>query len=377
MRIIDYGRPANGPAGRKIARLALVAAAIVLLFIFSGVAKPGVGEAHNVGGFCSGFVNESDLINDLDCRQTFVYDPGVGQLLSRTQLLSETSFWTSSGTFPLNGLPPTTWERPGFSNNFLWYSSVTSLTFNSGDTRRWTSCNRDPYSSGWAQPFGGPTHIGNLCPAPFQLPHGTVRGDFANNVTLSAFEFGGDYIIRACANFNPGPKATPIPTIGGDSFDDTDGNHVWDGGEPALPGVTFRLRRVSSLVGQASGIVATTTTGGSGSFEFALNGHGPGTYNIEEIVPLGMVATTPATKMIDIGFGVRDQAFDAGGFGSKAGAVGGVAELEEASVSSVEGNGPASVLLTGAELAVMVGAAGMLVVISWLAWLVGRRRVGS
>ncbi len=117
--------------------------------------------------------------------------------------------------------------------------------------------------------------IGNLVPGtytarvdPSSLPAGVVQTydlagalDHAATFSLSATQ------ARTDVDFGYAPGAT----IGDFVWEDTDGDGVQDGGEPGLAGVGVTLYRASD-----DAIVATTTTAGDGSYEFA--GLAPGTY---------------------------------------------------------------------------------------------------
>jgi protocatechuate 3,4-dioxygenase beta subunit len=75
--------------------------------------------------------------------------------------------------------------------------------------------------------------------------------------------------------------------IFGYKFDDLNGNGIWDEGEPGVPGVTISLE---GTTGMGDTVSDSTTTDGSGCFEFI--DLAPGTYWVNETVPVGSVAST-------------------------------------------------------------------------------------
>jgi hypothetical protein len=83
---------------------------------------------------------EDELRNETqpECRGTFVYDPGVGNLMSRAQLLANASYFISQG-WPVN---------------FLWYAPETTKSISTTDAVQWSSC-----------PWGTSPHSGSVCPS--------------------------------------------------------------------------------------------------------------------------------------------------------------------------------------------------------------------
>ena len=107
-------------------------------------------------------------------------------------------------------------------------------------------------------------------------------------------------------------------SIGGQAFDDLDGDGVEDPGEPGLDGVTIQLD-----TGANGSVDATATTAGGGLYSFT--GLGPGTYRVRQVVPAGRTQTTAnpadvvaasATDVSGVDFGsfagaaISGQAFD-------------------------------------------------------------------
>ena len=135
--------------------------------------------------------------------------------------------------------------------------------------------------------------------------------------------WGDDWISLVCGNslVRIGID-TPIPTIPIDKFIDENRNGVIDAGDvttgPKVTGVDFEIWRTSSpaWVGQTTGHVATVTTNGNGDAVFRLDGHGPGTYEIREVVPSGSIPTTAAVRTVVVGAGIGDKTFPVQRFGN-------------------------------------------------------------
>jgi len=243
------------------------------------------------------YQTQAELANDPqpECRGTFVFDPGLGNYMSRSQLLANASYFVSQG----------------WSMNFLWYAPETTTSVSTSNGVTWGACQ-----------YGTSPHPGATCPvSPLDyhrvtstVPYGYTNGVFAQGVTLNTWAFEGAFIARVCANFTQA-KTTPVPSISGHKFNDLDGDGYWDAGEPALSGWTIRVRRTSSLVGQSSGVICEMQTNASGYYSCPLNGHGPGTYAIEEITQSGWTQTRSPSP-VSVGFGVGNQVFGNNDFGN-------------------------------------------------------------
>ncbi|HET9658413.1 MAG TPA: SdrD B-like domain-containing protein [Kineosporiaceae bacterium] len=168
------------------------------------------------------------------------------------------------------------------------------------------------------------TPVGVFC-AWSRVASGGLRGNWSQSpVTLSTFSFGGAMIFRACGNWGPaGPVLrpgsaafpSPVPHVRTSKFHDLDRDGVPDPGEEPLSGVTFRLVRESSLVGQPAQTVASTQSDSSGVVDFALDGQGPGRYYVQEDVPGGWTRTTADRQYVDVPFGIGADTLRAGDFG--------------------------------------------------------------
>jgi hypothetical protein len=255
-------------------------ASAALLVVLAVVALADPASAHHGRKYHT----ESDMVNDTDTfdRSTFVLDPGVGQLASRGLLLANAGLY----------------QHFGFSSNFLWYAPATERVVDAGE--RWASCTAG-------------THVGGACPiASVQTDAShTINSTFGGSVNMHLFEYGGAFIARGCGNFSTGGTAPePVPTITGVKFRDADRDGVQDPGESSLAGWAIRITRTHSDVGQATGVVAERTTGSNGRYSFSLDGHGPGTYRVEELTQAGWQAYTPASRDIAVGFGVADHVYE-------------------------------------------------------------------
>ncbi len=72
--------------------------------------------------------------------------------------------------------------------------------------------------------------------------------------------------------------------LGGNVFEDVNGDGTRNSGEPGLSGWTI------NLINSANTVVATATTDASGNYSF--NNVGPGAYTVEEVVQPGYSAST-------------------------------------------------------------------------------------
>lgn len=262
----------------KRSRAAMLAGLLVVLAVVV-VGTAGPAAAHHGRKYHT----ESDMVNDTDAfdRSTFVLDPGVGQLADRGDLLANAGLY----------------QDFGFSRNFLWYAPATERVVDGG--ARWATC------------VGG-HHVGGACPTDrvqTDASH-TVGHTFGGSTNLHLFEYGGAFIARGCGNFSTGaPVPQPVPRIVGAKFRDADRDGVEDVGEVRLPGWQVRITRVRSDAGQGTGLVAQVATDAAGRYALALDGHGPGVYRVEEVVPAGWQAYTPASQDVTVGFGVADHTY--------------------------------------------------------------------
>jgi hypothetical protein len=218
------------------------------------------------------------------CRDTWLVDPGRGNILTRSDLVRAHDLYGSHG----------------FSLPWLWYAEESTVSFPGQYPQRWTSC-----------PSGVP-HVDGVCAATGQLPDNQLTANFTHTpVVMTVWQHNGNFISAVCGNYGvpAGPVDTPSPKVKVHKFDDLNGNQIQDAGEPSLAGWTFQLVRQTSLFNdQDSGLAGTATTDANGDLTFPLSdlGAGPGTYVVQE-VPQDDWAPTAAPSQP---FVVRDGAGD-------------------------------------------------------------------
>ena len=201
-------------------------------------------------------------------RNTFVVDPGVGNWLTRAQLLDHASFYGGRG----------------FDRDFLTWAPETHVTPGSGT--EWARC-------------GMATMSTVLCPDgslhDFNLVRASVTGG-----DLTVLGYGGAFISLVCGNHSRNGAAVPPPTISGVKYEDVDGDGARQASEPLLADWSIKLL----FNGQH---VASTTTDGSGRYSFTLSAQrypqlSAGTYAVEEELKPGWVQSD-APSSIHIGTG--------------------------------------------------------------------------
>ena len=189
-----------------------------------------------------------------------------------------------------------------FTENFLWYAPRTTMTVGASDSRHWTACNVNIAPGGTCDPF--------------DIQSGLISNAFTGQVELNIIGDETHFIALACGNhsIDVGPPPIPIPEIGVFKFQDTNRNGSHDPGEPPMAGVEFRAGRQSSLVGQPNEAFPDMTTGPDGRITIPLNGHGPGTYYFEEIVPAGFdLTTSPVRHTVEVPFGAESDVYQGAG----------------------------------------------------------------
>jgi SdrD B-like domain len=202
-------------------------------------------------------------------RETFVYDPGEGNDISREAFVQA----------PLAGY----YEGVGFDANFLtWAPKEKEKDLG---TAEWSGCG--------AEPNPEPCPVGSL-------HYRAVNADVATG-RITVLYWNGAFISTVCGNFNRGAGKGPTPTISGVKYEDLNGNGKRDPGEPGLSGWTIKLRYEGKEV-------ASTTTASDGSYSFHLDADhlpiGAGSYQVEEVLKPGWVASqTPGTVNVPLGAG--------------------------------------------------------------------------
>jgi SdrD B-like domain len=212
-------------------------------------------------------------------RDTFVYDPGVGNEIPRDAFVQA----------PLAGY----YESAGFDANFLTWAPVQQIFV---PNALWASCVNHP-------------HI-EPCPLPL-VHYDPVNGGVASGV-ITALNWNGAFIAKVCGNFTPGGGAGPIPQITGVKYEDLNGNGSRDPGEPGLAGWTTKLL----YEGKA---VASTTTASDGSYSFQLDADhlpiGAGNYQVEEVQQPGWFASqTPGP--VNVPLEAENKTFPGNDFGN-------------------------------------------------------------
>lgn len=257
----------------------------------------------------SSFATQAQLMMKEDGCRYFASDPGFNKLLdgddsNRSQLLS-----TDRRQLYIDN---------DFTDNFLWYSREDTLTFSEANDPQWTGCDR-------------PNPVGETCANvvtaganPYSVFNSLAGAKTENggsgSVDLDVFVYGDMWIARVCGNWKAFTEPTkPVPLIPIEKFEDANRNGVRDPGEGPVAGVEFKIRRISSRVGQDPGAVPTAQpiiTNAAGEAAFLLDGHGPGTYEIIEVVPADSIATTPTTRTVEVDFGIEDKQLDHVEFGN-------------------------------------------------------------
>ncbi|MGE5280717.1 MAG: SdrD B-like domain-containing protein [Chloroflexota bacterium] len=214
-------------------------------------------------------------------RDTFVYNPGVGDEIHREEFVQS----------PLFGYYMQ--KEVGFDANFLTWARVQELNVGSS---KWSGCKTEtPHSE----------------PCPFSsVKFGTVGEDVAGPITVLYWK--GAFIATACGNFSPGGGAGPIPRITGVKYEDLNANGKRDPEDPGLPGWTIKLLYEGKEV-------ASTTTAANGSYSFNLDADhlpiGAGTYKVEEVQKAGWFASQ-APGAINVPLGAEEKTFSGQDFGN-------------------------------------------------------------
>lgn len=127
------------------------------------------------------------------------------------------------------------------------------------------------------------------------------------------------WIARTCGNWLdiPGKRPKPIPFLTGIKFQDDNRDGTRQAGEVTLQGWQFRVTRIASDVGQPTGMVGTVTTNAAGRFRFDFDGHGPGTYRVEEVVQDGWKeCTSDNSHDVEVEFGGGNRRYNVADFGN-------------------------------------------------------------
>jgi hypothetical protein len=287
----------SAPFARRGTRLLLVC---LLGFLWMGLMEKPASAIS--------YPNEQALV-DLpqgEPRDTFIITGTPHQYLSRSDLINHAGYYNARG----------------FDMNFLTWAP-TDANFEPG-AREWAWCSHRPVGS-----FGICNGTVEFAPIRSLVLNGPVR----------VLDHGGALIGLACGNHSRSGAAGPVPHITGAKYEDLNGDGDRNLGEPGLPNWTIHLR----YNGQT---VATTQTGGDGTYNFALdaNGSGPGrfgagSYSLVEDQQSGWAASeAPADVFVD--FGVGGATYDQKDFGNyrPAGIAG--RKVEDMDADGVNGDDP-------------------------------------
>ncbi|HET9519159.1 MAG TPA: prealbumin-like fold domain-containing protein [Actinoplanes sp.] len=262
------------------------AIALVFVMVLAGVVLPAGQRAAAAPNYCTWYTDQ-DIADTTaaHCRATFMIDPGVGNLVSRAQLLAAKDLY----------------QAKGFDRQWLWYAPATTVDIPNTAAQLWSGCS-DTAPRGPA----GECPVNAVSEHPmFNPPNGALR---ASSITLRAFAFKGRTIVRACGNYlAPATGPNPVPSALVEKFDDRNRDGDRDPGEAGLAGWQFRIVRVASMFGdQGTGYVTTVGTDAAGLAHFNLNGVGPGTYAVEELGQSGWAPTTANPQTFTVNDGVGD-----------------------------------------------------------------------
>jgi hypothetical protein len=99
----------------------IVSIAGVILTATPAVATPNA---------CGPWHTDQDIADSYSasCRDTFLVDPGLGNMLSREQLLAAAQFYAVKG----------------FSRQWLWYAPMTTIHVTDTASQKWTGCDSGP-----------------------------------------------------------------------------------------------------------------------------------------------------------------------------------------------------------------------------------------
>lgn len=224
--------------------------------------------------------DETAMRNTTEGRNTFIYDPGKGDMISRKEFVQA----------PLRDY----YDARGFDRNFLHWASLHHEMQLGG--AKWAGCDNISHS--------GPCPLGSF--------HFNTLGAAVGSGKVTALYWNGAFIATVCGNFSENGTAGPTPQITGLKYEDMNGNGKRDAGDPGLQGWTIRLRYEGN-------VVASTTTAADGTYSFRLNANalpiGVGSYKVEEVLKPGWTATQ-APGSFEVPFGAEDTTYSGRNFGN-------------------------------------------------------------
>jgi hypothetical protein len=211
-------------------------------------------------------------------RDTFVYDPGQGNFIPRSDLVSSLKSY---------------YKARGFDANFLNWAPIDKLNLKSSN---WAGCEK-PHSG--------------ACPEEW-IDYGPVGNAVATG-EITVLHWKGPFIATACGNFSQGGGGIgPIPHVTGVKYEDLNANGKRDPGDPGLSGWTIRLR-------YGGNVVATTTTAADGSYSFALDADKlPISYGIFKVEEVGKAGWLPEEEpaAFEVPPGAEGKTFSGKDFGN-------------------------------------------------------------
>ena len=296
----------RGASRRMLAAFMLAAAALFLNL--AGVSIHGRPTAVHADPDCPQFATEADLAWTTVCRNTFIADPGRGNLIQRGQFLQPSLFnYFLSKTGPWG-------ER--FDANFLWYAPLVDDVFvpyqyhHAPDVMWFAACvnGGNPANGNLSlcpdtstYPIGWP-HINSDSPYPYLSCFYNPAG-----VHLHMVIWGSAYIATVCGNFRPGPG--PVPVISGYKFEDLNGDGLWQkSSEPGVGGWTITLYA-------PDGTSTSTQTNADGSYRFEIRTP-PGDYRIVEQPRPHWISTTADWITVNVPMGQGAVVRDNNNFGN-------------------------------------------------------------
>lgn len=247
------------------------------LVIFFGIVVSVVGLAAPASAQVL-WANEQAMIGPNPYRDTYIIDVGY-------RAITHEDFANPTVT--------DFYGRHGFDRNFMYWAPIVAID---PPDEKWNGCNDNG---------------GGLCPdGGVRDGSQTVAAEIGSG-QIHVKKWGTAFIGAACGNWNHG-GAGPVPTISGTKYEDINGDGDREAGEPGLAGWTIDLS-------YNGGVVATTTTGADGGYQFTLNANslpiGAGTYTVAERQQAGWVQSQ-APAAIGVGYGAANTTFSGRDFGN-------------------------------------------------------------
>lgn len=251
----------------------------IVVAVALGVAAAGVGLAGPAQATTFPvWPTEQAMVDDVVNRFTYIYDVGVGHLITQEQF--------NSG--PVSAF----YRARGFDENFMLWAPIEPLAQRH---ERWMACDN--------------SH-GGLCGGTSWHVGLNFIDDEIGDGPFHAKHWDGAFIGDACGNWNRAGSG-PTPQISGTKYEDLNADGVRQPGEPGLPGWTITLHY--------NGTELSTTTAGDGSYSFALDADhlsvGAGTYTLTETPQAGWTQSHAADP-VTVTYGAGETNFSGHDFGN-------------------------------------------------------------